>query len=31
MRVGALINGCGLVDGLGWWGDWEWRGAVGIV
>ena len=24
MRVGAMMNGCGLIDGLGWGGDWEW-------
>ena len=27
MRVGAMMNGCGLVDGLGWgweWGVWCW-------
>ena len=22
MRVGAMMNGCGLVDGLGWGGEW---------
>ena len=32
LRVGVMMNGCGLVDGLGWVGVWDgdWVGRLGF-